>query len=47
MAAVTIASLVSFFIEEKKSVTRGENHYRSDGVESIASADGIIGELFM
>ena len=35
MAAVTIGSLVSFFAEEKRSITRGENHYRSDHVESF------------
>ena len=43
MAAVTIGSLVSFFAEEKRSITRGENHYRSDHVESFAYADGVIG----
>ena len=42
MVAVTIASLVSFFAEEKKSIERGENHYRSDHVESFAYADGVI-----
>ena len=42
MAAVTIGSLVSFFAEEKRSITRGENH-RSDHVESFAYADGVIG----
>ena len=42
MAAVTIGSLVSFFAEKKRSITRGENHYRSDHIESFVYADGVI-----
>ncbi|KAK2556277.1 hypothetical protein P5673_021911 [Acropora cervicornis] len=42
MAAFTIASLVSFFAEEKRSITRGKNHYRSDHLEIFAYADGVI-----
>ena len=42
MAAVTIVSLVSFFAEEKRSIERSENHYRSDHVESFAYADAVI-----
>ena len=42
MAAFTIALLVSFFAEEKRSITRGKNHYRSDHIEIFAYADGVI-----
>ena len=42
MAALTIASLVSFFAEEKRSRTRGKNHYRSDHIEIFAYADSVM-----
>ena len=42
MAALSITSLVSFFGNEQKSLTRGENHYKSNHVESFTYSDGII-----
>ena len=42
MAAVTIASLVSFFADEPKSIKRGENHYKSEHVLSFLYSAGII-----
>ena len=42
MAAVTIATLVSFFADEPKSIKRGENHYKSDIVLSFLYYAGII-----
>ncbi|XP_044165156.1 uncharacterized protein LOC122949043 [Acropora millepora] len=42
MAAFSISSLASFFADEQKSLTRGENHYKS----SFSYSDGIIhGEI--
>lgn len=35
MASLSIASLFSFFTEEKKSIRKGENHYKSGHVESF------------
>ena len=35
MASLSIASLI-FFSEEKKSIRKGENHYKSDHVESLS-----------
>ena len=40
--ALSITSLVSFFGNEQKSLTRGENHYKSNHVESFTYSDGII-----
>lgn len=46
MAALSISSLASFFADEQKSLTRGENHYKSNHVESFSYIDGIIrGEI--
>jgi len=42
MAALSITLLVLFFGNEKKSLTRGENHYKSNHVESFTYSDGII-----
>ena len=42
MAAVTIASLVSFFADEPKSIKRGENHYKSEHVLSFLYSAVII-----
>ena len=42
MAALSISSLVSFFSDEQKSLTRGENHYKSNHIESFTYSDGII-----
>ena len=45
MAALSISSLASFLADEQKSLTRGENHYKSNHVESFSYSDGIIAEL--
>ena len=42
MASLTIASLLSFFAEEKKSIERGENHYKSDHIESVTYNQGVL-----
>ena len=33
MATLSIASLLYFFSDEKKSIKKGENHFHSDHVE--------------
>ena len=46
MAALLISSLASFFADEQKSLTRGENHYKSNHVESFSYSDGVLrGEI--
>ena len=35
METLSIASLLSFFSEEKKSIQKGGNHYRSNHVEAL------------
>ena len=35
MATLSIASLLSFFSDEKKSIKKGENHFHSDHVEAL------------
>lgn len=42
MASLSIASLISFFSEEKKSIRKGENHYKSDHVESLLYQQGVL-----
>ena len=42
MALLSIASLVSFFAGEQKSIDRGENHYKSEHVESFSYSTGIL-----
>ena len=42
MAAITISALASFFSDEPKSIQRGENHYKSNHIESCEYSDGII-----
>ena len=42
MASLTIASLLSFFAEEKKSFERGENHYKSYHIESVTYKEGVL-----
>ena len=42
MAMLSIASLLSYFSEEKKSIKKGENHYKSDHVESFSYHEGIL-----
>ena len=43
MAAVlTISSLLSFFENEKKSVSMGENHFKSNHAESFSFSQGVL-----
>ncbi|CAH3114999.1 unnamed protein product [Pocillopora meandrina] len=42
MASLSIASLISFFSEEKKSIRKGENHYKSDHVKSLLYQQGVL-----
>jgi len=42
MASLSIATLISFFSEEKKSIRKGENHYKSGHVESFAYQQGVL-----
>ena len=42
MATLSIASLLSFFSEEKKSIQKGENHCKSDHVEAFSYQQGIL-----
>ena len=40
--AVAIASVLSFFENENKSVSRGEYHFRSNNVESFSASQGVF-----
>ena len=40
--AVTIASLLSFFENENKTVLRGEYHFKSYNVESFSASQGVF-----
>lgn len=42
MAALSISSLASFFADEQKSLTRGQNHYQSNHIESFFHNNGVI-----
>ena len=42
IATLSIASLLSFFSEEKKSIQKGENHYKSDHIEAFSYQQGIL-----
>ena len=42
MAAIGISALASFFADEPKSLQRGENHFKSDHVESFSYYPGEI-----
>lgn len=42
MATLSIASLLSYFSEENKSIKKGENHYKSDHVESFSYHEGVL-----
>ena len=42
MTSLSIAALRSFFAEEKKSIERGENHYRSEHIESFTYHQGVL-----
>ena len=42
MAVLTIASLLSFFENENKSVSCGENHFKSNNMESFSASQGVL-----
>ena len=42
MATLSISSLLSFFSDEKKSIKKEENHYKSDHVEAFSYQQGIL-----
>jgi len=42
MAVLAIASELSFFENENKSVSRGENHFKANHVESFNASQGIL-----
>ena len=42
MASLSISSLLSFFSGEQKSIDRGENHFKSNHVESFIYSGGVI-----
>ena len=42
MASLSIAALISFFAKEKKSIERGENHDRSEHIESFNYHHGVL-----
>ena len=42
MAALSISLLDSFFSDEQKSLTRGENHSQSNHIERFSVSNGII-----
>ena len=42
MAPLSIAALSSFFSGEQKSITRGENHYRSGHIDNFCYSQGVL-----
>ena len=42
MATLSITSLLSFFSEEKKSIKKAENHYKSDHIEAFTYQQGVL-----
>ena len=42
MAVLTVASLLSLFENENKSVSRGENHFKSNHVESFSASQDVL-----
>ena len=42
MASLSIAALSSFFAGEQKSITRGENHYRSGHIDKLCYSQGVL-----
>ena len=42
MAAMSISALASFFADEPKSISRGENHYNYKQVESFEYTDSVM-----
>ena len=41
MATLSIALLLSFFLEEKTSIKKGENHLNSDHIEAFTYQQGV------
>ena len=42
MAAISIFALTTFFSNEPKSISRGENHYKSGHIESFSYSDRVL-----
>ena len=42
MATLLIASLLSFFLEEKKLIKKGENHFKSDHIEAFTYQQDVL-----
>ena len=42
MAMLSIALLLSFFLEEKKSIKKGENHFKLDHIEAFTYQQGVL-----
>ena len=42
MVVLTVASLLSFFENENKSMSRGENHFESNHVESFSASQVVF-----
>ena len=42
MAVLTIASLLSFFENDDKSISQGENHVKSNHMESFSASQGVL-----
>ncbi|XP_067039593.1 uncharacterized protein [Acropora muricata] len=42
MATLSIASLLSFFLEEKKSIKKGENDFNSDHIQAFTYQQGVL-----
>ena len=42
MASLSIAALFTFYVNESKSVSRGENHFKSEHVLSCSYFEGLI-----
>ena len=40
--ALSITSLISFYKDDKKSVDRGENHYKSGHVQQCSLDEGVL-----
>ena len=42
MSTLSIASLLSFFLEGKKSMKKRENHFKSDHIEAFTYQQGVL-----
>lgn len=40
--AISISSIASFFVDNKKNIDRGENHYKSGHVEQCSLDAGLL-----